>query len=365
MGVWLVCDQETVLEYAGIVHPLVVGLLDEAIRVTVIAPDPARDLCDLAPVSVVCAPSTSLWLSGRRLRSLAASLGEKARLIHCLSPAAGDLGVRLARQVNLPYVISFTELLQALPRHLLDADLCAGLIGHHPQVAEQLRALVGPEFAAMVRHAPIGVHLVDVPLRPHADEPPPTAIIARGPLEPEQGFEQLLDAFFRIVEQRYDALLFLIGAGSLERQLRRNIKQWGITSRVTFVPPLPDAGHIVAGADIYVQPRTTWEIDLATLEAMASGLAVVAAHDSGGIDLVTPERDGLVYAAGSATDLARQLQRLLDDRALVERLSQGARETIRREYLAARMVAAMIEIYREVILRRSTFSIAAAVGGDR
>ena len=66
---------------------------------------------------------------------------------------------------------------------------------------------------------------------------------------------------------------------------------------------------------------------LKLFEYQAAGCAIVASAVGQCIDLVTHERDGLLSRAGDIEDLARQIERLYDDRELAKRLGEGAAET--------------------------------------
>jgi glycosyltransferase involved in cell wall biosynthesis len=84
------------------------------------------------------------------------------------------------------------------------------------------------------------------------------------------------------------------------------------------------------------------------MEAMASGKTVVAADIGGMPDLVDEGETGLLVPSGDADGLRRAMQRLLDDRALLARLSTTALERVRR--LQAEAVVGQIErVYREVL----------------
>jgi GT2 family glycosyltransferase/glycosyltransferase involved in cell wall biosynthesis len=61
-------------------------------------------------------------------------------------------------------------------------------------------------------------------------------------------------------------------------------------------------------------------------EAFAAGLPVVASDLGGMAEMVRHDRDGLLFAAGSATALAAQISRLLDEPGLIERLRAGIRQ---------------------------------------
>jgi len=89
---------------------------------------------------------------------------------------------------------------------------------------------------------------------------------------------------------------------------------------------------LLAGFDVVVVPSRLDMRVLITIEAMAAGAAVIVSDATavwGPGDLIEPEVTGLVYQSGEPATLARQLERLLDDPALLERLQRdgAARST--------------------------------------
>ncbi|MGQ9675071.1 MAG: glycosyltransferase family 4 protein [Chloroflexota bacterium] len=81
---------------------------------------------------------------------------------------------------------------------------------------------------------------------------------------------------------------------------------------------------VLANLDVLVVPsRWAENSPNSILEAQAVGLPVIGSNIGGIAELVQHEHNGLLFAVDSAEDLARQLQRLLDDPNLLERLSHA------------------------------------------
>ena len=119
-----------------------------------------------------------------------------------------------------------------------------------------------------------------------------------------------------------------VGDGPLLPGLRALVAELGIGDRVTFrgFANTTEMPKLLAGFDVVVVSSRRDRLVLVAIEAMAAGAAVIVSdHTSvwGPGDLIEDEVTGLVYRSGQPAMLARQLRRLLDDPALLDRLQRG------------------------------------------
>lgn len=148
-----------------------------------------------------------------------------------------------------------------------------------------------------------------------------------GRLAAEKEVHVLLEAFARTSQLVPPGAVKLViaGTGPAEPALRRSspegVQFLGILDRREALPQL------YASGDAFVFASRTETLGLVVLEAMASGLPVVAAPAGGVADHLSDEENGLAYPAGDARAMAHQLVRLVVDRELCARLSRGARRT--------------------------------------
>ena len=156
------------------------------------------------------------------------------------------------------------------------------------------------------------------PLKPH--------LLSTRNLEPMYNVACTLEAF-RAVQDRYpEATLTLVGGGSEEPRLkamaeRLNLREVRFVGRVH---PERMAGFYAA-ADIYVQTPDIDNMPSSVLEAYASGTPVVATAVGGVPAILTDGVHGLLAPAGAPDAVSTQVIRLLQDQALVGRLTEAAR----------------------------------------
>lgn len=117
--------------------------------------------------------------------------------------------------------------------------------------------------------------------------------------------------------------VIMVGNGPAYEQLKRQYQ----SEHVTFTGVLKglELAKVYASSDFFVFPSTTETLGLVLLEAMASGLPIVAAESGPTHELLDEAGAGLIYAPDSAAMLMTQIGRLIEDRELHAQLSQAAR----------------------------------------
>lgn len=148
-----------------------------------------------------------------------------------------------------------------------------------------------------------------------------------GQIAPHKGVHLLVEAF-RALRPGTAPLELHIYGGLEARQdyVVRLRRLAGSDARIQFHGRFENrrAGEILAGLDVAVVPSAWYENSpLAILEAHAAGTPVVTAALGGMAELVCDGRDGLHFRPFDAADLARQMQRLIDEPQLLPQLRQA------------------------------------------
>ena len=140
-------------------------------------------------------------------------------------------------------------------------------------------------------------------------------ILYVGRLEPYKGISILLEAFAEVLEKFPNAVLLIVGDGSLRQMVQDKAKK---IPAVCYPGRLePDVVYRVQNiADIAVVPSLYEPWGLVVNEFMAAGLPVIATDRTGCVDdLVFDGKTGLVVSAGSRAGLVQALTELLLDPA--------------------------------------------------
>ncbi|GAA3593152.1 hypothetical protein GCM10022419_090110 [Nonomuraea rosea] len=152
----------------------------------------------------------------------------------------------------------------------------------------------------------------------------PTAMFV-GRLDEEKRLDELVRALPMVLNET-DAQVALVGKGNQRAELERLAKRIGVSDRVFFLGFVADENlpQAYAAADVFAMPGVAELQSIATLEAMATGLPVVAADAMALPHLV--DGNGYLFQPGDVVSLARHLTDILTDDVLRAKLGKASRE---------------------------------------
>ena len=163
----------------------------------------------------------------------------------------------------------------------------------------------------------------------------------------------LVEAFARLVddapERRATLRLLLVGDGPLRDTLRAAVSDKGIEDLVWMPGDRSDVPDLLAMMDVFVLPSLAEGISNTVLEAMASGLPVVATNTGGNPELVSDDINGYLVPVNDSAALASRLQLMLDDLERTRALGAQGREIVHQTFNWDRTVDRYLSVYDEVL----------------
>lgn len=118
----------------------------------------------------------------------------------------------------------------------------------------------------------------------------------------------------------------------------------GLGERLRLLGYREDVPALMAAADIFVLPSRFEGLPMSVIEAMLTGLPVVAANVRGPAEQVVPDVTGLLVPAGDASALATALARLAADPALRTRMGSAGRQRALERYDEAKVIARTLDL---------------------
>jgi glycosyltransferase involved in cell wall biosynthesis len=172
------------------------------------------------------------------------------------------------------------------------------------------------------------------------------AILVVGRLVAEKGYPELLAAIADV-----DADLWVVGdrldsdhAGSIDASIRAVESDPVRAARVRFLGYRADVPALMRAADMFVLPSHREGMPRSIIEAMLTGLPVVATDIRGSREEVVPEETGLLVPVNDSAALAAALSRLARDPALRARMGAAGLARARDLYDERKVVARQLAL---------------------
>jgi len=171
-----------------------------------------------------------------------------------------------------------------------------------------------------------------------------------GRLVETKGQSILLQAFAQISEECPQSWLVLAGGGRLESELRRLAAELGIQESVIFLGHRHDILEVLKAYDVFVLPSVAEGLPGALLEAMATGLPVIASRVGGVPEILNIPELGTMVSPRSVDDLASAMKALYktpDEKR--DEIGKALRERVLEEFSKEKMIAAITAEYLTVM----------------
>jgi glycosyltransferase involved in cell wall biosynthesis len=181
---------------------------------------------------------------------------------------------------------------------------------------------------------------------PVAPDAPVVGIVAR--IVMEKGFRELVRAFAAVRQGDPRARLVIVGEGPEMAELVAQIAAHGLQEAVVLLGNRLDVPQLLRTFDLFVLPSYREGMPVALLEAMASGLPVVATDVRGSREVVDPGRNGLLVPLGDVPALADALRRVLVDPEMAARMGREGHGDVLRHYGEEVVLDAHLRLYEQL-----------------
>ena len=154
-------------------------------------------------------------------------------------------------------------------------------------------------------------------------------ILSVNRLSQEKRIDVLIDAVAKMTQ---DAHVAIASTGPAEAELRARVEELNLLNRISFLGFIPDKdlAPLYRLADVFAIPSEAELQSLATMEAMASGLPIVAADAYALPELVHHNINGFLFQRGNSDELEQYLDVLVIDVELRRQMGLQSLEIIAR-----------------------------------
>jgi colanic acid/amylovoran biosynthesis glycosyltransferase len=183
-------------------------------------------------------------------------------------------------------------------------------------------------------------------------------IIAVGRLVKKKGFDILIKACVLLQNKGVNFVCYIVGSGSEYHFLKHLTIENGLARTVLFLGSLSisDLLNEYQLATILVAPSRVCRNDIdglptVIIEALASGLPVIATPVAGIPELVIHNETGILFPIGDETELSRAIENLFENKSLYHHLCESGRKKVVQEYNIYNSGKIINELIQKAIIR--------------
>ena len=176
---------------------------------------------------------------------------------------------------------------------------------------------------------------------------------AVGRLSSEKSFDSLIHAADRLIDDGLDVELVIVGDGDQRDALQSLINRLGRNDRIRLLGYRSDMKDIFQAFDVFALSSLREGLPNVVLEAMASGVPVVANPVGGMANLIDDGRTGFLADPNNENSMAVCLARLVVDDAIRRTIGVAGRDVVESRYSFAKRMAQMCNIYDDVLVQQN------------
>lgn len=167
-------------------------------------------------------------------------------------------------------------------------------------------------------------------------------------LAPEKGLDTFAETAATLLRRRPDLIFHVAGDGPGREELEKHLQSLGILDRVHLLGRVEEMAAFYANIDILLSTSRSEGFPMSMLEAMASGVPVVATDVGDVSHLVRHGETGFLAAVNDVNVLSEGALRLMEDDSQRLQFATKARAVVLEEFSARRMAGRYLELYENV-----------------
>ena len=143
--------------------------------------------------------------------------------------------------------------------------------------------------------------------------------------------------------------LVMVGEGALKREVSDVLERAGVADRVWLAGERSDVPEIMRGLDCFALPSLAEGVSNTILEAMATGLPIIATRVGGNAELIESGMTGVLVPAANHEALANAMLGYYADRGTARRHAKAAQRVVVSRFSLARMVSDYVNLYETAL----------------
>jgi len=171
-------------------------------------------------------------------------------------------------------------------------------------------------------------------------------------LTPKKGHKYFLDSVADIVKTYKNIKCLIVGDGPLRKELEEYVKTLSLDYYIIFTGIRNDIPNLLRAADIFVLPSLIEGLGIAAIEAMASGIPVVATNVGGLSEVVKDGISGILVPPKDSEALSGAIMSLLKDSQAAKQMGDEGHKISREKFSSKMMIRKIEGLYKEYVVKK-------------
>jgi glycosyltransferase involved in cell wall biosynthesis len=180
-------------------------------------------------------------------------------------------------------------------------------------------------------------------------DPDDVVVALIGRLHPQKGHDYLLQAASRLKDSYPLCKYLFIGEGEWRSELESLVRKLSLQDKVVFLGFREDVPELLQTVDILAMPSRMEGLPFVLLEAMATGLPVVASDLECLREVISHGENGFLVPVGDSVALANAIEHVLQNKHLRKEIGRKARETVVQRFNLQTMLDETERLYRKLL----------------
>lgn len=172
-----------------------------------------------------------------------------------------------------------------------------------------------------------------------------------GRISLDKGCNELLTAFRKIHEENEDTVLLIVGQNEMDKSVDSELVEWASKNDSVVFTGRVDVNEMCkyySAMDVLVHPTYREGFGMVIQEASAMQVAVITTDIPGASEVMENEISCLLAHVKDSSDLRQKMERLLNDKELLNLLSENARKRVETYFERSIMVRAICDSYNKI-----------------
>jgi len=175
-------------------------------------------------------------------------------------------------------------------------------------------------------------------------------ILTVGRLERVKNHPMLFKVLKLIQDSGLNIKLLIVGSGSLEKELKQQVKNFNLENNIVFLGSLAyeDMVPYVQACDVFVLSSNSESLGKVILEAGMSGKPVVTTDTLGAKGIITNSKNGFLVEKNDSKVMSEKVIKLLKDKSLRDQMGQMGKKNVLQNYDAKENIKKFVEFWYKV-----------------